>query len=205
MIITCAATTGFMIEYDNRYLWMNLKTLKGCHFANYREAWEANRSIVRGQDPPDAVGGVPVRAGRRGGRRRCTTTCTRASSACSCSRPKRGSASPTRTARAAPRRDHAVPPQLGARRRLLQVRGRPRHGGRDRPRRPRGDEQRPTTATAATATRQPHGDTTPASICESVLRDRHREPANNEAERTRRRPLLHSKHHTTSSNTVRRT
>src|SRR4051794_4587193 len=39
LIITCAATTGFMIEYDNRYLWMNQKTLKGCHFANYREAW----------------------------------------------------------------------------------------------------------------------------------------------------------------------
>ncbi len=45
MIITCAATSGFMIEYDNRYLWMNLKTLKGCHFANYAEAWEANRLI----------------------------------------------------------------------------------------------------------------------------------------------------------------
>src|SRR5205085_2403384 len=44
-IITCAATSGFKIEYDNRYLWMNLKTLKGCHFANYREAWEANRLI----------------------------------------------------------------------------------------------------------------------------------------------------------------
>ena len=48
MIITCAATSGFKIEYDNRYLWMNLKTLKGCHFANYREAWEANRLVVRG-------------------------------------------------------------------------------------------------------------------------------------------------------------
>ncbi len=45
MIITCAATSGFNIEYDNRYLWMNLKTLKGCHFANYREAWEANRLV----------------------------------------------------------------------------------------------------------------------------------------------------------------
>jgi crotonyl-CoA reductase len=44
-IITCAATSGFMIEYDNRYLWMNQKTLKGCHFANYREAWEANRLV----------------------------------------------------------------------------------------------------------------------------------------------------------------
>ena len=52
MIITCAATTGFMIEYDNRYLWMNLKTLKGCHFANYREAWEANRLIAEGKIHP---------------------------------------------------------------------------------------------------------------------------------------------------------
>ncbi|MFN8034633.1 MAG: crotonyl-CoA carboxylase/reductase [Acidimicrobiia bacterium] len=49
MVITCAATSGFMIEYDNRYLWMNLKTLKGCHFANYREAWEANRAICEGK------------------------------------------------------------------------------------------------------------------------------------------------------------
>jgi crotonyl-CoA reductase len=49
MIITCAATSGYKIEYDNRYLWMNLKTLKGCHFANYREAWEANRLIAEGR------------------------------------------------------------------------------------------------------------------------------------------------------------
>ncbi len=52
MIITCAATSGFMIEYDNRYLWMNLKTLKGCHFANYREAWEANRAVCEGKVHP---------------------------------------------------------------------------------------------------------------------------------------------------------
>ncbi|MCU1459392.1 MAG: crotonyl-CoA carboxylase/reductase [Actinomycetia bacterium] len=52
MIITCAATSGFMIEYDNRYLWMNLKTLKGCHFANYREAWAANQAIVEGKVHP---------------------------------------------------------------------------------------------------------------------------------------------------------
>jgi crotonyl-CoA reductase len=52
LIITCAATSGFMIEYDNRYLWMNLKTLKGCHFANYREAWEANRLVGEGRIHP---------------------------------------------------------------------------------------------------------------------------------------------------------
>jgi crotonyl-CoA reductase len=49
MIITCAATSGYKIEYDNRYLWMMLKTLKGCHFANYREAWEANKLICEGK------------------------------------------------------------------------------------------------------------------------------------------------------------
>lgn len=52
MIITCAATSGFMIEYDNRYLWMNLKTIKGCHFANYREAWDANRLISEAKIHP---------------------------------------------------------------------------------------------------------------------------------------------------------
>ncbi|MFM8238141.1 MAG: crotonyl-CoA carboxylase/reductase [Actinomycetota bacterium] len=52
MVITCAATSGFKIEYDNRYLWMNLKTLKGCHFANYREAWEANRLICEAKIHP---------------------------------------------------------------------------------------------------------------------------------------------------------
>jgi crotonyl-CoA reductase len=52
VIITCAATTGFMLEYDNRYLWMNQKTLKGCHFANYREAWAANQLICEGKIHP---------------------------------------------------------------------------------------------------------------------------------------------------------
>lgn len=51
-VITCAATSGYMIEYDNRYLWMNLKTIKGSHFANYREAWEANRLIGEGKIQP---------------------------------------------------------------------------------------------------------------------------------------------------------
>jgi len=47
-ITTCASTSGFMHEYDNRYLWMNLKSIVGSHFANYREAYEANRLISRG-------------------------------------------------------------------------------------------------------------------------------------------------------------
>ena len=51
-IVTCASTSGFMHEYDNRYLWMNLKRIVGSHFANYREAWEANRLIQRGKVHP---------------------------------------------------------------------------------------------------------------------------------------------------------
>ncbi|ACU53076.1 crotonyl-CoA reductase [Acidimicrobium ferrooxidans DSM 10331] len=51
-IVTCAATSGHWISYDNRHLWMKLKTIKGSHFANYREAWEANRLIERGRIQP---------------------------------------------------------------------------------------------------------------------------------------------------------
>ena len=51
-IVTCAATSGYMIEYDNRHLWMKLKTIKSSHFANYKEAWEANRLIAKGKVQP---------------------------------------------------------------------------------------------------------------------------------------------------------
>jgi crotonyl-CoA reductase len=51
-IVTCASTSGYLHEYDNRYLWMNLKRIIGSHFANYREAWEANRLIARGMIHP---------------------------------------------------------------------------------------------------------------------------------------------------------
>ena len=79
--------SGFMIEYDNRYLWMNLKTLKGCHFANYREAWEANRLSCEGEIHPTLSTVFPFDQTRRSRVRRCTTTCTRASSAC-CARAR---------------------------------------------------------------------------------------------------------------------
>ncbi|MDT8916155.1 crotonyl-CoA carboxylase/reductase [Amycolatopsis sp. PS_44_ISF1] len=47
-IVTCASTSGYLHQYDNRYLWMNLKRIIGSHFANYRESWEANRLIAKG-------------------------------------------------------------------------------------------------------------------------------------------------------------
>jgi crotonyl-CoA reductase len=51
-IVTCASTSGYWHEYDNRYLWMTLKRIVGSHFANYRESWEANRLVARGAIHP---------------------------------------------------------------------------------------------------------------------------------------------------------
>ena len=59
-IVTCAATSGYMIEYDNRHLWMKLKTIKGSHFANYREAWDANGTIVDGKVVPPLSAVYPL-------------------------------------------------------------------------------------------------------------------------------------------------
>lgn len=62
MIVTCAATSGYMIEYDNRHLWMKLKTIKGSHFANYREAWDANQLVCEGSILPPLSAVYPLEA-----------------------------------------------------------------------------------------------------------------------------------------------
>ena len=51
-VVTCAATSGYMIEFDNRHFWMKLKRLIASHFANYAEAWAANRLINAGRIQP---------------------------------------------------------------------------------------------------------------------------------------------------------
>jgi crotonyl-CoA reductase len=51
-IVTCAATSGYMIEYDNRHLWMKLKRIVSSHFANYKEAYAANQLIRDGRIQP---------------------------------------------------------------------------------------------------------------------------------------------------------
>jgi crotonyl-CoA reductase len=52
VIVTCAATSGYMVEYDNRHLWMKLKRIISSHFANYHEAWAANDLICQGKIQP---------------------------------------------------------------------------------------------------------------------------------------------------------
>ena len=59
-IVTCASTSGFLHEYDNRYLWMNLKRIVGSHFANYKEAWAANDLIARGLIHPTLSRAYPL-------------------------------------------------------------------------------------------------------------------------------------------------
>ncbi|MBM2619666.1 crotonyl-CoA carboxylase/reductase [Actinoplanes sp. LDG1-06] len=51
-VVTCASTSGYEHTYDNRHLWMRLKRIVGTHFANYQEAWAANRLIARGMVHP---------------------------------------------------------------------------------------------------------------------------------------------------------
>ena len=51
-VVTCAATSGYMVEFDNRHFWMKLKRLIASHFANYAEAYAANRLIDQGRIHP---------------------------------------------------------------------------------------------------------------------------------------------------------
>jgi crotonyl-CoA reductase len=51
-VVTCAATSGYMLEFDNRHLWMRLKRIIGSHFANYWEAWQANQLVCEGKIQP---------------------------------------------------------------------------------------------------------------------------------------------------------
>jgi crotonyl-CoA reductase len=51
-VVTCAATSGYMVEFDNRHFWMKLKRLIASHFANYAEAWQANRLVSMGRIQP---------------------------------------------------------------------------------------------------------------------------------------------------------
>jgi crotonyl-CoA reductase len=62
IVVTCASTSGFLHQYDNRYLWMNVKRIIGSHFANYREAWEANRLIEKGRIHPTLSKTYPMTA-----------------------------------------------------------------------------------------------------------------------------------------------
>jgi crotonyl-CoA reductase len=51
-IVTCASTSGFMHEFDNRYLWMFAKSIIGSHLSNYAEGWAANELVRAARTHP---------------------------------------------------------------------------------------------------------------------------------------------------------
>jgi crotonyl-CoA carboxylase/reductase len=51
-VVICAATTGFNLDFDVRYLWMRQKEILGSHFANAWECNKANELIERGDIRP---------------------------------------------------------------------------------------------------------------------------------------------------------
>ncbi|MBW3664533.1 MAG: crotonyl-CoA carboxylase/reductase [Actinobacteria bacterium] len=59
-VVTCASTSGYRHEYDNRYLWMHLKSIIGSHFANYDEAWKAIRLVDKGMIHPTLSATYPL-------------------------------------------------------------------------------------------------------------------------------------------------
>jgi len=51
-VVICAATTGYNLDFDVRYLWMKQKEIIGSHFANAYECMKANELIESGQIRP---------------------------------------------------------------------------------------------------------------------------------------------------------
>ncbi|RXJ94838.1 crotonyl-CoA carboxylase/reductase [Malaciobacter molluscorum] len=51
-VVTCGSTTGYEHLYDNRYLWMYVKSIIGSHGANIYEANNANRLSCLGKINP---------------------------------------------------------------------------------------------------------------------------------------------------------
>jgi crotonyl-CoA carboxylase/reductase len=47
-VVICAATTGYTLDFDVRYLWMRQKQIIGSHFANAYESMKANELIEEG-------------------------------------------------------------------------------------------------------------------------------------------------------------
>ncbi len=46
MVVFCAGTTGYLITFDARYVWMRQKRIQGSHFASKHEADEANHLMM---------------------------------------------------------------------------------------------------------------------------------------------------------------
>ncbi|MBM3583453.1 MAG: crotonyl-CoA carboxylase/reductase [Alphaproteobacteria bacterium] len=46
MVVFCAGTTGYNLTMDARFIWMRQKRIQGSHFANLKQASQANRLVI---------------------------------------------------------------------------------------------------------------------------------------------------------------
>jgi crotonyl-CoA carboxylase/reductase len=46
MVVFCAGTTGYNLTFDARFVWMRQKRVQGSHFANLKQASQANRLVI---------------------------------------------------------------------------------------------------------------------------------------------------------------
>jgi crotonyl-CoA carboxylase/reductase len=52
MVVFCAGTSGYNITFDARFVWMRQKRIQGSHFANLKQAAQANQLVIeRRLDP----------------------------------------------------------------------------------------------------------------------------------------------------------
>lgn len=59
-VVICAASSGYDVTIDLRYLWMELKKIIGSHFANYNEAKEAAELVFNKKITPLIYNSSPI-------------------------------------------------------------------------------------------------------------------------------------------------
>lgn len=52
MVVFCAGTTGYNLTMDARFVWMRQKRIQGSHFANLKQATQANRLVIERRIDP---------------------------------------------------------------------------------------------------------------------------------------------------------
>ena len=52
MVVFCAGTTGYNLTMDARFVWMRQKRIQGSHFANLKQASQANKLVVERRIDP---------------------------------------------------------------------------------------------------------------------------------------------------------
>ncbi|MFC4352825.1 crotonyl-CoA carboxylase/reductase [Fodinicurvata halophila] len=52
MVVFCAGTTGYNLTMDARFVWMRQKRIQGSHFANLKQASQANRLVIERRIDP---------------------------------------------------------------------------------------------------------------------------------------------------------